>query len=145
MAKMVFINLPVADLAASTAFYEAVGAIRNPQFSDASVSSMVFSDTITVMLLSHTRFADFASKPIIDAKTSTEVFVSLSEDSREAVIATTEKAIAAGGKADPSPVQDYGFMYGRSFEDLDGHMFGIMWLDVAAMQATSQGSGPTTV
>lgn len=135
MAKMIFVNLPVADVAASTAFYEAIGATRNTQFSNESVSAMVFSDTITVMLLSHGRFADFTSKPIVDAKASTEVLVCLSEDSREAVRATTEKAIAAGGKADPSPVQDHGFMYGRSFEDLDGHIFELMWLDLPAMQA----------
>lgn len=135
MARMIFVNLPVADVAASTVFYEAVGATRNPQFSNDSVSAMVISDTITIMLLSHARFAAFTSKPISDARTSTEVLVCLSEDSREAVISTTEKAIAAGGKGDPSPVQDHGFMYGRSFEDLDGHIFEIMWLDVAAMQA----------
>ena len=144
MAKMIFVNLPVADVAASTAFYEAIGATRNIQFSNESVSAMVFSDTITVMLLSHGRFADFTSKPIADAKVSTEVLVCLSEESRAAVLATTEKAVAAGGKADPSPVQDHGFMYGRSFEDLDGHIFELMWLDLAAMQAAMSGAPQPT-
>ena len=114
MTKMIFVNLPVVDVAASTVFYQAIGATRNPQFSNESVSAMVFSDVITVMLLSHARFADFTSKPIADGRTTTEVLVCLSED---------------------SPVQDHGFMYGRSFEDLDGHMFEIMWLDLAAMRA----------
>ena len=142
MAKMIFVNLPVAEVTASTAFYEAIGATRNAQFSNESVSAMVFSETITVMLLSHARFAEFTAKPIADAKASIEVLVCLSEDSRQAVIETTRKAVAAGGRGDPSPVQDHGFMYGRSFEDLDGHIFEVMWLDLAAMQAAMSQAAP---
>jgi uncharacterized protein len=139
MPKMIFVNLPVADVARSTAFYESLGAKRDPRFCNETTSMMSFSDTIHVMLLGHDRFRDFTSKPIADARKTTEVLLCLTEDSRAAVDATTEKAIAAGGKADPCPKQDYGFMYGRSFEDLDGHIFEVTWMDVeAAMKASPQ-------
>jgi predicted lactoylglutathione lyase len=129
MSKMIFVNLPVSDVARSTAFYEAVGAKRDPRFSNETTSMMRFSETIHVMLLSHERFRDFTSKAIADSKKTTEVLVCLSE----------EKAIAAGAKADPCPKQDHGFMYGRSFEDPDGHIFEVMWMDLeAAMKASPQ-------
>lgn len=135
MAKRIFVNLPVADVAKSTAFYEAIGATKDARFSNDSTSSMVFSDTITVMLLGHDRFRDFTPKAVADATTTTEVLLCLSEESRKAVDAITEKAIAAGGKGDSCPKQDHGFMYGRSFEDPDGHIFEVMWMDVNAMMA----------
>jgi len=139
MPKMIFVNLPVADVAKSTAFYQALGAKRDPRFCNDSTSMMAFSDTIYVMLLSHSRFSDFTPKPIADAKKVSEVLVCLTEESRAAVDATTEKAIAAGGKGDPCPKQDHGFMYGRSFEDLDGHILEVTWMDVeAALNASSQ-------
>jgi hypothetical protein len=141
MSKMIFINLPVADVAKATAFYEALGAQRDPRFCNESTSMMAFSDTIHVMLLSHERFRDFTSKSIADAKRTAQVLLCLSEESRAAVDATTERAISAGGKGDPCPKQDYGFMYGRSFEDLDGHIFEVMWMDVEA--ALSAHSGTT--
>ncbi|KWV47170.1 lactoylglutathione lyase [Bradyrhizobium macuxiense] len=138
MAKMIFVNLPVSNLARSTAFYEAVGATRNPQFSDDTASCMVISDTIHVMLLTHDKFRQFTPKTISDAKTTSEVLICLSADGRDAVDDTVTRAKAAGGSADPSPKQDYGFMYGRSFEDPDGHIFEVMWMDVeAAMKAQS--------
>lgn len=137
MPKMIFVNLPVADVAKSTAFYEALGAKRDPRFCNETTSMMSFSDTIHVMLLSHDRFRDFTSKPISDARKTAEVLLCLSEDSRDGVDATTAKAIAAGGTVDPCPKQDYGFMYGRSFEDLDGHIFEVAWMDLeAAMKAS---------
>jgi uncharacterized protein len=132
MSKMIFVNLPVADLARSTAFYEAIGATKNPQFSDHTASSMVFSDTIYVMLLTHDKFRQFTSKKIADAKTTCEVMICLSADSRNAVDDLVGKASGAGGNPDPSPKQDYGFMYGRSFEDPDGHIWEVMWMDVEA-------------
>ncbi len=136
MNKMIFVNLPVSNVAESTAFYEALGAQRDTRFCNETTSMMAFSENIYVMLLSHARFADFTKKAIIDAKTSTEVLLCLSETSRDAVDALAHKAIAAGGKADPCPTQDYGFMYGRSFEDPDGHIFEVAWMDVdAAMKA----------
>ena len=135
MAKMIFVNLPVRDLKRATAFYEAVGATKNEQFSDGSGSCMVFSETIHVMLLTHDKFRQFTPKAIADARTNSEVLICLSADSRDDVDTIMRKAEAAGGGVDPGPKQDYGFMYGRSFEDPDGHIWEIMWMDVAAAQA----------
>jgi uncharacterized protein len=132
MSKMIFVNLPVTDLNRSVAFYEAVGAKKNPQFSDDTAACMVISDTIYAMLLTHAKYRQFTSKPIADATKTSEVLICLSEDSREAVDATIAKAKAAGGRIDPGPKQDHGFMYGRSFEDPDGHHWEVMWMDVAA-------------
>ena len=133
MQKMIFVNLPVTDLAKSTSFYEAIGATKNPQFSDDKVSSMMISDTIVVMLLTHERYKDFTSKTIPDAHKSAQVLLCLSENSREDVDGRLNSAVSGGGKADPCPQQDYGFMYGRSFEDPDGHIWEIMWMDPAAV------------
>jgi predicted lactoylglutathione lyase len=132
MTKMIFVNLPVSDLARATAFYQAVGAEKNEQFSDGTASCMVFSETIYVMLLTHDKFRQFTPKKIADAKTSSEVLICISADGRDAVDDVVGKAKAAGGAADPSPTQDYGFMYGRSFEDPDGHIWEVMWMDVEA-------------
>jgi uncharacterized protein len=135
MAKMIFVNLPVCDLARATAFYRAVGTEKNEQFSDGTASCMVLSETIYVMLLTHDKFRQFTPKKIADAKTSSEVLICISADSRDAVDDMVRKAQTAGGVVDPSPKQDYGFMYGRSFEDPDGHIWEVMWMDVAAATA----------
>jgi len=132
MPKLIFVNLPVADLARSVAFYEAVGGRKNPQFSDETAACIVLSETIHVMLLTHDKYRQFTSKPIADATKTSEVLICLSEDSRDAVDATVAKAGVAGGRADPGPRQDFGFMYGRSFEDPDGHHWEVMWMDAAA-------------
>lgn len=134
MAKMIFVNLPVSDLARSIRFYEAVGATQNPRFSDATAMMMVFSDTIHVMLLTHEKFRQFTPKAIADATTASEVLLCLSADDKAAVDAQVEAAGPAGGKVDPSPKQDYGFMYGRSFEDPDGHGWEVMWMDADAAE-----------
>ncbi|MFP7571032.1 VOC family protein [Marivita sp. S2033] len=134
MTQMIFINLPVADVDASARFYEAVGATRNDTFSDETCASMVISDTITAMLLSHARWRDFTSKQIPDAKSSAQVLLCLSMDSREACDAAVEAAVKAGGVADPIPKQDHGFMYGRSYEDPDGHIWEAMWMDEEEMK-----------
>ena len=131
MPKMIFENLPVADLARSTAFYESIGAVKNEKFSDATASAMVLSETIHVMLLTHDKFRQFTPKAIADARTTSEVLICISADSRDDVDSMVEKA-GTGGKVDPGPKQDYGFMYGRSFEDPDGHIWEVMWMDVAA-------------
>jgi predicted lactoylglutathione lyase len=139
---MIFVNLPVSDLARSTAFYQAIGAAKNPQFSDDTASCMVFSDTIHTMLLTHEKFRQFTPRKIADARTTSEVLICLSADSRDAVDDIVGKAKGAGGGADPSPKQDYGFMYGRSFEDPDGHIWEVMWMDVeAATKAHSATAG----
>ena len=137
MAKLIFLNLPVADLVRATAFYEAIGAHKNEQFSDATASCMILSETIHVMLLTHDKFRQFTPKSIADARTTTEVLICVSADSRDAVDDIVGKAGAAGGRADPSPKQDHGFMYGRSVEDPDGHIWEVMWMDVEAA-ATAQ-------
>jgi predicted lactoylglutathione lyase len=136
--KLVFINLPVRDLARATAFYEAMGATKNEDFCDETASCMVFSDTIFVMLLTHDKLRQFTPKEIADSRKTTEVLIALSEESRETVDTTVAKAEPAGGRADPCPKQDYGFMYGRSFEDPDGHTFEVMWMDVEAALAAKE-------
>ncbi len=135
MPKMIFINLPVTDLARSTAFYEGLGATKNPQFSDENTSCIVFSDTIYAMLLTHPRFADFTKREIIDAHTSVQAMFALSADSRDDVDDLVAKAVKSGGGGDPNPSQDYGFMYGRSFDDPDGNIWEVFWMDPAAVNA----------
>jgi predicted lactoylglutathione lyase len=132
---MIFVSLPVTDVKRATAFYEAVGAARNPQFSDDTTSCMVISETIFVMLTSHDKFRQFTPRPIADTRASSQVLLCLSADSRNEVDDVVGKAVAAGGMADPSPKDEYDFMYGRSFEDLDGHMWGVTWVDMAAVPA----------
>jgi uncharacterized protein len=142
MSKLIFVNLPVADLPAAKAFYEAIGAVNNPQFTDETAACMVFSETIHVMLLTHEKFGQFTPKKIADAHTSSEVLICISADSRDAVDEITDKALAAGGR-EPREPQDYGFMYGRSFEDLDGHIWEPMWMDLeAATEAMAAGGEP---
>jgi predicted lactoylglutathione lyase len=133
VTKLIFVNLPVTDLARATAFYQAIGAEKNEQFSDETASCMVLSETIHVMLLTHDKFRQFTPKKIADARTSSEVLICISADSREAVDDVVGKAQGAGGGVDPGPKQDYGFMYGRSFEDPDGHIWEVMWMDIAAV------------
>ena len=136
MPKMIFLNLPVSDLERSVAFYEGVGATKNPQFSNDQAACMVLSDTIHVMLLTHDFYRGFTSKPIADAHATSEALFCVSEDSREAVDRTIERAGGAGGKTDPGPTQDHGFMYGRSFEDPDGHHWEVMWMDISRAPPT---------
>jgi predicted lactoylglutathione lyase len=133
MAKQIFVNLPVSDLPKAKAFYEAIGAVNNPQFSDGTSACMVLSDTIFVMLLTHAKWAQFTRKPIADAHQASEVMLALSADDRKAVDAVVGAAGATGGKADINPPQDHGFMYGRSFEDVDGHIWEIVFMDMSQM------------
>ena len=141
MSKLIFVNLPVSDLARATAFYEAIGAKKNDQFSDHTASCMVFSETIHAMLLTHDKYRQFTPKKIVDAKDSSEVLICISADDRQSVDDIVEKAAPAGGKLDPTPKQDYGFMYGRSFEDPDGHIWEVMWMDVEAAKKAMPGCG----
>lgn len=135
MTRMIFVNLPVTDLDRSKGFYEAVGATNNPAFTDDTAACMVFSDVIHTMLLTHEKWVTFTSKAIPDAHSTAQVLLCVSADSREAVDGQVTRAVAAGGKADPTPTQDFGFMYGRSFEDPDGHIWEVMWMDPAAIPA----------
>ncbi len=143
MPKLIFVNLPVADLAAAKAFYEAIGFTNNPQFTDETAACMVLTDIIHVMLLTHEKFAQFTPKRIADANAVSEVLICVSEDSREGVDAITEKALAAGGR-ESREKQDYGFMYARSFEDPDGHIWEPMYMDMEAATAAMAHNQPET-
>jgi len=132
---MIFINLPVVNLKASMAFYEALGFENNPQFTDETAASMVWSEAIHVMLLTHDKWRTFTDRPI-PPKTSSEVLLALSCDNREAVDRLNELAAMNGGTADINPKQDLGLMYNRNLADLDGHVWEMFWMDMSAM--TSQ-------
>src|SRR3712207_3197322 len=121
---------PRSTLFPYTTLFRSVGARKDERFCDNSASCMVFSETIHAMLLTHDKFRQFTPKQIADARTTSEVLICVSADSREGVDAVVARAGAAGGRADPCPAQDYGFMYGRSFEDPDGHIWEVMWMDV---------------
>ncbi|WP_425603525.1 VOC family protein [Luteimonas rhizosphaericola] len=131
---MIFVNLPVADLAASIAFYEALGFRNNPHFSDATAACMVWSEAIHVMLLTHDKWRTFTTRPIPPASSS-EVLLAISLDDREAVDALNATAAANGGTGDINPAQDHGFMYSRALADLDGHVWEAFWMDPAAVPA----------
>jgi uncharacterized protein len=136
MPKMIFVNLPVRDLAASTAFYVALGGEVNSQFSGEQSTSLMFSDAICVMMLTHDHYRQFTQRPIGDARRESQALLALSVDSRDAVDATLTRAVAAGGRADPNPAQDLGFMLNRHVEDPDGNVWEIMWMDAAALAQT---------
>jgi uncharacterized protein len=145
VAKMIFVNLPVADVAAATRFYAALGFERNPQFSNPQGSAMQWSDTICVMLLDHALFATFTTKRIVDARTETSALLALGLDTRAEVDAITEAALAAGGR-ELHESEDMGFMYSRAFEDRDGHGWGPFHMDVAAHAAAmAAGEGHGTL
>jgi predicted lactoylglutathione lyase len=136
--KLIFVNLPVTDLDRSVAFYEAIGGRKDPRFSDATAAGMALSDTIHVMLLTHDKYRQFTAKEIADTQKLSAALLCLSEDSRDAVDATVGKAVKAGAR-ETGPAQDYGFMYGRSFDDPDGHGWEVMWMDLDAfLKATGQ-------
>lgn len=134
MTPTIFVNLPVADVAASTAFYEAMGMTKDVKFSNANASAMVWSDAIRFMLLAHPFYSTFTAKPIGDAHTTSAALLCLTCEDREAVDRIAAAALAAGGR-ELHGAEDHGFMYGRAFDDLDGHSFQVMYLDVAAMPA----------
>jgi uncharacterized protein len=137
MPKMIFVNLPVTDLAASVAFYKALGFEQNPQFSDHTAACMVWSEAIYTMLLTHPKWQSFTTRPL-PPPGSTGVMLALALDSRAAVDAMNDAAAAHGGQADVNPVQDLGFMYGRDLADPDGNLWGPFWMDPAAMQADAR-------
>lgn len=132
MSRMIFVNLPVTDLAASMRFYEAMGFKNNPTFTDATSACMVCSEAISVMLLTHEKWRSFTSRPIPPSNSS-EVMLALTCESREAVDALNVAATANGGTADVNPVQDLGFMYNRNLADPDGHVWEMFWMDPAAL------------
>ncbi|MFF3063108.1 VOC family protein [Oerskovia sp. NPDC057915] len=129
----IFVNLPVADLEKSKAFYTQLGFSINAQFTDENASCVVVSDTIYVMLLTHDFFRRFTSKDIVDAQSATEVINAISAESRPGVDELADRALAAGG-SQTNPPQDEGFMYSRSFSDLDGHLWEVMYMDPSAIE-----------
>lgn len=135
MPRMLFINLPVTDVAKATDFYRSIGAEKNEAFSNEDSSSLALSDNLFVMVHSHARFRDFTPKAIADARTSTEMLLCLSSESRQCVDLLVEAAGSAGGRIDPCPRQEHDMMYGRSFEDLDGHIWEVVWMDPAMADA----------
>ena len=135
MSRMIIVSLPVSDLKASKAFYTARGFVNNPQFTDDTSAWMAWSESINVMLLTHAKWSTFTNRPI-PPKTSSEVALNVSCDSREAVDAMNKLAAEHGGTADINPVQDHGFMYGRDFVDPDGHVWGAIWMDMSAVPSS---------
>ena len=131
MTKMIFVNLPVADLPRSVTFYEALGFTKNPMFSDETAACVVWSEAIMVMLLTHDKWKSFTNRPIPPV-TSSEVMLALSVDDKETVDTITNTAGRNGGTPDINAKQDHGFMYGRSHADPDGHIWETFWMDPAA-------------
>ncbi len=139
MSKQIFVNLPVKDLNVSMAFFRQLGYTFNEQFTDETAACMVISENIYAMLLTHAKFSEFTPKQIADATQTTEVLTALSMDSRESVNDICGKAIAAGG-SEAKSAYDYGFMYGRSINDPDGHIWEYFWMDPNYEQPSSSGS-----
>ena len=134
MARMIFIHLPVGDLARSTAFYENIGFRINSAFSNAQASAMEWSETIHVMLLARDFYSTFTAKPIADAHATSGSLLCLTFDSRDEVDAI-HRAAKTAGAAEPRPIEDQGFMYGGAFEDPDGHTWETVWMDAGAVDA----------
>ena len=128
MAKKIFINLPIADLPRAMAFYTAIGFVNNPMFTDETAACMTLSEDINVMLLTHPKFKEFTKKEISNTFKTVAVINSLSVESNEEVNEVVEKAIVAGG-VEYNEAKDYGFMKLRSFEDLDGHLWEVFYMD----------------
>lgn len=134
MTRMIFVNIPVKDLQRSITFFTELGFSFNQQFTDENAACMILSDQACVMLLTEPRFRDFTKKEVVDATAATEAILAISADSREEVDSLVNKAIASGGKPSNDPM-DHAFMYGWSFQDLDGHMWEVLWMDPNAGQA----------
>jgi predicted lactoylglutathione lyase len=133
MSTKIFVNLPVKDLTKSIHFFTELGYSVNPQFTDENAGCVVINEHIYTMLLTEPFFKNFTKKTIVDATTSTEAIVALSTDSREEVDGLVDKALAAGGQVATEPT-DMGFMYSRSFSDLDGHIWEVLYMDPSHVQ-----------
>jgi predicted lactoylglutathione lyase len=131
--RAIFVNLPVLDLPRAHAFFTALGWRFNPQFGDDNAACLIIADTIYATLLTHGNFSRFTAKEIVDAHRASEVLLALSVDRRAEVDALVGAAIAAGGR-EPRAAADHGFMYVRAFEDPDGHIWEVVWMDPAAVQ-----------
>jgi len=132
-SRKIFVNLAVKDLGKAVEFFTQLGFSFDPQFTDEHATCMIVSDEAFVMLLAEDRFKDFTKKEIVDSTTHTEAILALSADSKEAVDELVNKALAAGGQP-ANDAMDHGFMYGWSFQDLDGHLWEVLWMDPSAVQ-----------
>lgn len=133
MVSKIFVNLPVKDLDKSMTFFKAIGFSFNPQFTNKTAACMVMSDDIYAMLLTHEKVKEFTKKPIADAHKTTELLTALAVESKAKVNELADKAVRAGGNGAYSP-KDYGFMFARSFEDPDGHIWELFWMDQTHVQ-----------
>ena len=138
-SRLIFVNLPVKDLSASIEFFRSLGFEFDPKFTDESATCMIVSDHAFVMLLDEKRFADFTKKQIADARSTTEAILAVSADSREEADAFADKALDAGASRANEPM-DHGFMYARSFNDPDGHLWEVIWMSPEAVE-----QGPSEV
>jgi predicted lactoylglutathione lyase len=144
MATQIFLNLPVQDLKRSVDFFTALGFTFNPDFTDENATCMVVNDDAYVMLLVEAYFKTFTAKDVASTKGSAEAIIAYSVDSREAVDEAVRTALANGGSASQDP-QDYGFMYNHSFQDPDGHLWEVLWMDPAGPPAESTPDGESAV
>lgn len=133
MVSKIFVNLPVQDLNKSMTFFKAVGFSFNPLFTDKTAACMVMSNNIYAMLLTHNKVKEFTNKPIADAHKTTELLTALAVESKAKVNELADKALKAGAQETYAP-KDYGFMFARCFEDPDGHIWEVFWVDPAEMQ-----------
>jgi len=131
--QTIFVSLPVTDLSKSIVFYQAIGFTQNLKFSDEGVAWMGWSETFSVMLISHSKWQLFTERKIPDAKKTAQFALIVSRENKAAVDSMVENGAKAGGKADPNPAEDCGFMYGRSLEDPDGHILEAKWMDMSAI------------
>lgn len=141
MVKQIFVNLPVKDLEASKVFWTALGFSFNPQFTDANAAALVLGESIFAMLILPAFFSTFTAKKIIDAHTDIEVINAISLESKAEIDSIMSKVLAAGG-SEPRPVMDYGWMYNRAFQDLDGHLWEVLWMDLSQAPANPGESQP---
>jgi uncharacterized protein len=137
-SRKIFVNLAVEDLGRSVDFFTRLGFSFDPRFTDEQATCMIVSDEAFVMLLVHDRFADFTTKDLCDARTQTEAILALSAESREEVDELVQSALAAGGQPANDPM-DHGVMYGWSFQDLDGHLWEVMWMDPSVLEEEARG------
>lgn len=136
-SRQMFVNLAVEDLDRSVEFFTTLGFEFDPRFTDATATSMIVGEGAYVMLLTKEKFAEFTTKPLVDPAVQTEVLIAISADSREGVDELTDAALGAGGSAANDPL-DYGFMYVRTFQDPDGHIWEVMWMDLAGFEEAAK-------
>ena len=133
MTTQIFVNIPTADLERSKKFFTGIGWKINPNFTDENAACVVIDDNLFLMVLTRDFFATFTDKPIVDPKTSIQLQIAISRDSREDVDSLLELVLEAGGN-EHREAQEFGFMYSRDFEDPDGNLFGAVWMDPVAAE-----------